>query len=75
VQKKVKWNGNGNGNGKRGKSARGGGEDVCPTTAGFTIGQLVLFFSFSVFPLLSLSAGGACCLVLGARCLGVNRII
>nr|DAA04238.1 TPA_inf: HDC14861 [Drosophila melanogaster] len=58
--------GDGDGNGKRGKSTRG--EDVCPTTTGFTIGQLVLF---SVFPLLSHLATRA----IFRRCLGVNRII
>jgi len=30
--------------------------------------QSVSWCCFSVFPLLSLSAGGACCLLLGARC-------
>lgn len=58
--------GDGDGNGKRGKSSRG--EDVCPTTTGFTIGQLVLF---SVFPLLSHLATRA----IFRRCPGVNRII
>jgi len=45
------------------RGARGGGEDVCPTTAGFTIGQLVLFFSFPAFKPFSRR-----CLLPAARC-------